>query len=400
MQTWRDKLESIAQTYANLQGELAAGELSVPALVEKNKALATLEPLARVINQYRQLDQEQAQALGLVREADPELRQLAEQEVAALSSQLEQLENTIKTLLLPRDEVDSRDVILEIRTAAGGDEAALFAMDLFRMYQRYCDIKKWRTQILALSETEIGGCRDLQLSVKGEGVYGRLKFESGVHRVQRIPETESGGRIHTSTATVAILPEATSIDVSIDEKDLRIDTFRAQGAGGQHVNTTDSAVRVSHLPSGIIVQCQDEKSQHKNREKAMRVLQARLFDKKRREQDLERSAARRSQIGTGDRSERIRTYNFPQSRVTDHRINLTLHELDKVMQGGLDVLLDSLAAEAQARLLLEETTETGETMKPGKPGKPGKSGKPTEAGKVRENEDKRPPPPQNRRTKK
>jgi len=284
--------------------------------------------------------------------AEREMRELAEAEYYELRDALPAMEREITLLLLPKDEADARNAILEVRAGTGGEEAALFAAELFRMYQRYAQQQGWRFEPLDYSETEIGGVKEASAAISGRDVFSRLKFESGVHRVQRVPVTESGGRIHTSAATVAVLPEAEEVDVEIDEKDLRIDTYRSQGAGGQHVNTTDSAVRITHLPSGVVVQCQDEKSQHKNKLKAMKVLRARLYDEKRRQQESEQAAARRQQVGSGDRSERIRTYNFPQGRLTDHRINLTLYKLDKVMTGeALDEVVDALAAEDQAARL-------------------------------------------------
>jgi peptide chain release factor 1 len=284
--------------------------------------------------------------------ADPEMRALAEEEMPALKERLPEMEQALRVALLPKDSADARPAIIEIRPGTGGEEAALFAGDLLRMYQRYAERKGWKFTILEQSETELGGIKEVVASVQGEGVFARLKYESGVHRVQRVPATESGGRIHTSAATVAVLPEAEEVDIDIPAGDIRIDTMRASGAGGQHVNTTDSAVRITHVPTGIVV-TSSEKSQHQNRAIAMAVLRARLFDLERQRAADERAATRKAQVGSGDRSERIRTYNFPQGRMTDHRINLTLYRLDQVMQGDLDEVIDALIADDQASMLAE-----------------------------------------------
>jgi peptide chain release factor 1 len=286
-------------------------------------------------------------------EVDDEMRALAKAEGAELAQRLPSLEHNVKVLLLPRDAADERNAILEVRAGTGGEEAGLFAADLFRMYQRYAEGRGWTFEEMHLSETGIGGYKEAIASVSGRGVFARLKFESGVHRVQRVPSTESSGRIHTSAATVAVLPEAAEVDIAVETKDLRIDTYRAQGAGGQHVNTTDSAIRITHMPSGIVVTCQDEKSQHKNKAKAMKILRARLYEAEHERQNAEMAANRKSQVGSGDRSQRIRTYNFPQGRVTDHRIGLTLHKLEDVIAGELDEIVDALTAEDQAARLAE-----------------------------------------------
>jgi len=283
---------------------------------------------------------------------DADMRALAEEELPLLRARLPEIEKDLQIALLPKDAADARPAILEIRPGTGGEEAALFAGDLLRMYQRYAETSGWNFEIIEEQQTELGGIKEVVAHVKGEGVFARLKYESGVHRVQRVPETESGGRIHTSAATVAVLPEAEDVDIHLDPNDLRIDTMRSSGAGGQHVNTTDSAVRITHLPTGLVV-TSSEKSQHRNREIAMQVLKTRLFDMERQRADQERSAERKSQVGSGDRSERIRTYNFPQGRMSDHRINLTLYKLDQVMQGDLDEMIDALIADAQASLLAE-----------------------------------------------
>ena len=346
-----EKLSALMERHARVAAEMA----SMPnpdAYVRLSREYAELEPLVAKIKAYRKLTADLEGAEALAAEADAELAALAREERTRILDQLGALEHDIRLLLLPKDAADARNVILEIRAGTGGSEAALFAGDLFRMYSRYADLRGWRVTVLSASEGEVGGYKEIVASISGEGAFARLKFESGVHRVQRVPETEAQGRIHTSAATVAVLPEAEDVDVDVDEADLRIDVFRSSGAGGQHVNTTDSAVRITHLPTGVVVAVQDERSQHKNRAKAMKLLRARLYDMERARRDAERAADRKGQVGSGDRSERIRTYNFPQGRVTDHRINLTLYKLDRVLEGeALDELIDALIAEHQAGLL-------------------------------------------------
>lgn len=317
--------------------------------VRASRELADLDEVVGLISELRQAEQGLTEATALL--ADPEMRELAESEAQALKSRVPELERAIQLALLPKDEADERSAILEVRPAAGGDEAGLFASQLFAMYQRYAEAQGWRFEILEYADTELGGLKEGIASITGRNVFAKLKFESGVHRVQRVPETESQGRIHTSTVTVAVLPEAEEVDIAVNESDLRIDVFRASGAGGQHVNKTESAVRITHLPSGIVVAMQEEKSQHKNRAKAMKILRARLYERERASLHATRAADRKSQVGTGDRSERIRTYNFPQGRVTDHRINLTLYKIDRVMLGELDEIIDALMAEDQAARL-------------------------------------------------
>jgi peptide chain release factor 1 len=327
---------------------LAAG-MTGDGFVKASKELAELEPVVARVDELRAAEQAQAETEALL--SDPEMRELAEAELRALKEQIPTLQHEIRLALLPKDAADERSAILELRPAAGGDEAALFAAELFSMYQRYADLRRWRFEILEYNDTELGGLKEGIAEITGRGVFARLKYESGVHRVQRVPETESQGRIHTSTVTVAMLPEAEEVDVQIDESELRIDVYRASGAGGQHVNKTESAVRITHLPTGIVVAMQDEKSQHKNRAKAMKILRARLYEQQRAALHATRAADRKSQVGTGDRSERIRTYNFPQGRVSDHRINLTLYKIDRVMAGELDEFIDALIAEDQAAKL-------------------------------------------------
>jgi peptide chain release factor 1 len=353
-----ENLNRVVARYEELTNALASRDASSAAdLVRLSKECAELVPVVEAINAWRKVKDEMGDLASLMagEDGDKEMQVLAETEYKDLKEKLPELERLIRVLLLPKDAADEKNAILGVRAGTGGEEAALFAANLFRMYQRYAEARKWKFEIMNLSETGIGGCKEAIASVAGRGVFARLKFESGVHRVQRVPATESSGRIHTSAATVAVMAEAEEVDIKIEEKDLRIDVFRASGPGGQSVNTTDSAVRVTHLPSGIVVSQQDEKSQHKNKAKAIRVLRARLYEKERQSRDAERAATRKSQIGSGDRSERIRTYNFPQGRVTDHRINLTLHKLDRIMDGDLDDLVDALTAEDQANLLAEVT---------------------------------------------
>jgi len=314
------------------------------------KEYSDLRPLIEQIDAYKQLRRDMDDAQTMLH--DPEMAELAREELPALKAAIPKAEAALQLALLPRDAADAKPAMLEIRPGTGGDEAALFAADLLRMYQRYAEARGWGFDLIEAQMTELGGVKEVVAHITGQNVFARLKFESGVHRVQRVPSTESGGRIHTSAATVAVLPEAEDVDIEINANDLRIDTMRSSGAGGQHVNTTDSAVRITHLPTGLVV-TSSEKSQHRNRDKAMQVLKARLYDLERSRVDSERSADRAAQVGSGDRSERIRTYNFPQGRMTDHRINLTLYRLDAVMQGDLDEIVDALTADAQARMLAE-----------------------------------------------
>jgi len=342
-----DRLEQITQRFEYIEAQMMQGGGDIAQL---GREYAELRPVVEEIRAYRQALSDIEGAYAML--DDPEMRDLARAEIEELEARLPEMEAALQLALLPRDSADSRAAILEIRPGTGGEEAALFAADLMRMYHRYTEAQGWSFEVIEEQWSELGGLRELVARVGGEGVFARLKFESGVHRVQRVPETESGGRIHTSAATVAVLPEAEDVDIRLDPNDLRIDTMRSSGAGGQHVNTTDSAVRITHIPTGLVV-TSSQKSQHRNREIAMDVLKSRLFDMERSRVDGERSASRAAQVGSGDRSERIRTYNFPQGRMTDHRINLTLYKLDQVMQGDLDEVIDALTADAQATLLAE-----------------------------------------------
>ncbi|WP_299702611.1 peptide chain release factor 1 [uncultured Tateyamaria sp.] len=346
----QDRLIQITQRFQYLEAAMADGSGDIAALA---KEYSDLKPVVDQIEAYQQIvtDMEEAELML----SDPDMAELAEEELPRLKAALPDAEAALQLALLPKDAADARPAMLEIRPGTGGDEAALFAGDLLRMYQRYAEARGWKIDIVEEQATELGGIKEVVAHITGDNVFARMKYESGVHRVQRVPTTESGGRIHTSAATVAVLPEAEDVDIEIASQDIRIDTMRSSGAGGQHVNTTDSAVRITHLPTGIVV-TSSEKSQHRNRDKAMQVLRARLYDLERSRVDSERSADRAAQVGSGDRSERIRTYNFPQGRMTDHRINLTLYKLDQVMQGDLDEVIDALTADAQARLMAEMGT--------------------------------------------
>jgi peptide chain release factor 1 len=346
-----ERIAAIEARREELQQAMSAGEVPTEQFVQLSKDYAEIEPVAAAAKEVRRLRDEAVSLEQMTHEADEELRQMAADELVENQQKLEAAERDLALKLLPRDAADERAAMLEIRAGTGGDEAALFAGDLLRMYQRYAETKGWRFELISASAPEMGGYKEAIASVTGQGVFARLKFESGVHRVQRVPVTESGGRIHTSAATVAVLPEAEDVDVQINDADLRIDVYRSSGPGGQSVNTTDSAVRITHLPTGLVVIQQDEKSQHKNKAKALKVLRTRLYELERSRIADERAGARKSMVGSGDRSERIRTYNFPQGRVTDHRINLTLHRLPEILEGQLDELIGALIAEDEAERL-------------------------------------------------
>ncbi len=355
------RYQKVLDRFEAVQAEMAAEGLDPERFASLSREFADLSAVVEAIRKQDAMETERRALLDMVEGApgeDPEMVALARDELSEIEARLPDIRRDVQLRLLPKDEADDRGVILEVRAGTGGDEAALFAGDLFRMYQRYSEAHGWRVEVLDARDSDLGGYREIVARLSGQGVFARLKFESGVHRVQRVPETEAGGRIHTSAATVAVLPEAGEVDVKIDDKDLRIDTFRSSGAGGQHVNTTDSAVRITHVPTGLVVSQQDEKSQHKNKAKAMEILRARLYDMERQRRDAERAADRKGQVGSGDRSERIRTYNFPQGRVSDHRINLTLYKLDKVIGGeALDEVIEPLIAEEEAARLAADGFE-------------------------------------------
>ena len=347
------RLDALLHRYSMVESELAT-DLKPDEYVKLSREFSELTPVIDTIKDYRAVVREIADLDAMIADADPDMRRMAEAEKPALQEKREELEKKIRLALIPKDAMDDHDAILEIRAGTGGDEAALFAGDLFRMYERYAARQGWTVEIMSMSEGAKGGFKEIIAEVHGRGVFAKMKYESGVHRVQRVPDTETQGRVHTSAATVAVLPEVEEVDIQIKDDDLKIDTMRAQGAGGQHVNKTESAIRITHIPSGTIVFVQEERSQHKNKAKALKMLRAKLYDEQRSKLDKERSADRKSQVGSGDRSERIRTYNFPQGRVTDHRINLTLYKLPEVMEGDIGDLIDALITEHQAELLAAE----------------------------------------------
>lgn len=354
----REKLNQVVARHDELRNILSTQtDMDSNELQRISKEFSELIDIVKIINEFRKMETEAQDLAELIadKETDIEMKTLAEEEFYELKNKIPQKQHEIQLKLLPKDEADNKNAIIEVRAGTGGDEAALFAANLFRMYQRYAEHRNWNFIPIDVNETGIGGFKEASANITGKGVFARLKFESGVHRVQRVPETESQGRVHTSAATVAVLPEAEEVDIEIDTKDLRIDTYRAQGAGGQHVNKTDSAIRITHIPTNIVVQCQDGKSQHKNKAQAMKMLRAKLYETERKEKDSARASDRKNQIGSGDRSERIRTYNYPQGRITDHRINLTLYKLEKALEGDLDEVIDALLTEDKASRLAEIT---------------------------------------------
>ena len=363
-----DKLAEVEKRYLELEGMMSDPQLlgHQREYSKVAKERSELEEIVACYREWRKVEREIHDNRQLLEETDEAMRELAKEELIALRERREGLEERLKILILPKDPNDSRNVIVEIRAGTGGDEAALFAAELFRMYSRYAESRRWRVEMMSSNPTGLGGYKEIIMSIEGQGAYSRLKFEGGVHRVQRVPVTEGSGRIHTSAVTVAVLAEADEVEIAIDPKEIRIDVFRSSGPGGQSVNTTDSAVRITHIPTGIVISCQDEKSQHKNRAKGMKILRARLLEKKQEEQRSEIAATRKSMVGSGDRSERIRTYNFPQGRLTDHRINFTLYKLDRVMEGEIDEVIDALITLFQAAAL----KATGKTENDGKPSHP------------------------------
>lgn len=352
--SFEDNLEKILAKHRDLSNKLATG-ISGEEFVKTSKEFSEIDEIAEKINSYNDLKKEIASLRSIIsdKSADHEIIEIAQEELKSLNNLIPEREHAVKIALLPRDDADMKNAIIEVRAGTGGEEAALFAASLFNMYHRYSELKGWKFEILSISDTGIGGYKEASALISGHSVFMRLKYESGVHRVQRVPDTESSGRIHTSAATVAVLPEAEEVDITLEEKDIRIDTYRASGAGGQHVNTTDSAVRITHIPTGIVVTQQDEKSQHKNKAKALKILRSRIYEAERQKLQDNISASRKGQVGSGDRSERIRTYNFPQGRVSDHRINLTLYKIEEVMMGNLDEFIDALISEDEASKLAE-----------------------------------------------
>ncbi|MTI09163.1 peptide chain release factor 1 [Curvivirga aplysinae] len=354
--SWTHRLDRVLARHQELSDTLASGQVAQDQISALSKEFAELTPVVETINAFRGTEQEISDLQEMLQDPDldAEMKEMTEDELQELKEKMPDLEKDMQLALLPKDEADARNAILEIRAGTGGDEAGLFAGDLLRMYQRYASVRGWKVELIEESDNGVGGYSQVVANITGDNVFKKMKYESGTHRVQRVPVTESGGRIHTSAATVAVLPEAEDVDIEINNVDLRIDTYRASGAGGQHVNTTDSAVRITHIPTGVVVQCQDGRSQHKNKEQAMKVLRARLYEYEREKIASERAEDRKSQVGSGDRSERIRTYNYPQGRVTDHRINLTLYKLDQVLQGeALDEVVDALILDEQTAMLAE-----------------------------------------------